>query len=267
MSVPFVCLLTPEVDEFKIALTVVAKWMKKHTRNIPEHAFLLSLAVKIENDGIVGLAQWTEEERLVLSFTLAEITQVNSPSRRLTPTVCSAMRICFNILKKYSDPRVHVDFPTHFDEFTEKMTPFTPAQTAWLRSDVVKNRVSNSYDELVHVLYQNFMNSITSEEQARSEAISRERFNAPDFNFDIPRSENPTAASSTDPPPPAPKPDCVVCMEREATWVFNECGHLCLCKACSRKFNKKKTAPLCPICRGKGKAVSLGHYEGEVFKP
>ena len=89
------------------------------------------------------------------------------------------------------------------------------------------------------------------------------------------RSTNPTASSSTEPAPSAEaapsapeEPDCVICLERKATWVFSGCGHLCLCKCCSRKLNKKKAAQLCPMCRVKGKPVAKGHYDGDLlFRP
>ena len=59
--------------------------------------------------------------------------------------------------------------------------------------------------------------------------------------------------------------DCVFCLEKPSTWIFNPCGHLCLCRTCSRKFNKKKMAQLCPICRKRGKAEPERLYEGDVI--
>ena len=75
-----------------------------------------------------------------------------------------------------------------------------------------------------------------------------------------------TASSSTEPPEPE-KPDCVVCLERKATWIFSGCGHLCLCKPCSRKANLKKSAATCPICRQESKMRPLTQHKGDVFFP
>ena len=57
--------------------------------------------------------------------------------------------------------------------------------------------------------------------------------------------------------------DCVFCLERPATWIFSTCGHLCLCKTCNRKYNKKRGVTLCPICRMPGKAESARQYDGD----
>ena len=40
------------------------------------------------------------------------------------------------------------------------------------------------------------------------------------------------------------KPECVVCMDNEATMVLTPCGHLCVCQGCSFGIR------VCPICRG-----------------
>ena len=53
---------------------------------------------------------------------------------------------------------------------------------------------------------------------------------------------------------------CVVCLERDSTWAFESCRHLCLCRPCARKFNRrgrhtsdgvtaKKIPKVCPMCR------------------
>ena len=58
MSVQY--FIKPEVDEFKVALTVLAQWVKltlKESASMREvHTFFLALAAKIENGGIVELA-------------------------------------------------------------------------------------------------------------------------------------------------------------------------------------------------------------------
>ena len=40
------------------------------------------------------------------------------------------------------------------------------------------------------------------------------------------------------------KPECVVCMDAEATMVLTPCGHMCVCQGCSLGVSA------CPICRG-----------------
>lgn len=54
--------------------------------------------------------------------------------------------------------------------------------------------------------------------------------------------------------PPPPKDDdnrfCVVCMDRNKTHVFTECGHVCVCEDCSR-------LETCPLCRVKGKCIKV----------
>ena len=76
-----------------------------------------------------------------------------------------------------------------------------------------------------------------------------------------------TAASSTDPMPSSSPPECVLCMEREATWVFNNCGHAVYCKPCSRRANANKAKKECPICRTAGKAVAIANFKGDVYYP
>ena len=38
---------------------------------------------------------------------------------------------------------------------------------------------------------------------------------------------------------------CTVCLDAERSVLFEPCGHICLCKACSEKVD------LCPFCRQK----------------
>lgn len=42
------------------------------------------------------------------------------------------------------------------------------------------------------------------------------------------------------------KPECCICIRREATVALNPCGHVCLCEYCARGPNQLET---CPICR------------------
>lgn len=41
---------------------------------------------------------------------------------------------------------------------------------------------------------------------------------------------------------------CSICMERKIITVIVDCGHRCLCVACSRKYQHQEN-PQCPICR------------------
>ena len=72
---------------------------------------------------------------------------------------------------------------------------------------------------------------------------------------------------------------CVICLDGKATWVFESCGHRCICKACARK--QKEKAPgsgakrrggkkvvavvTCPLCRAETRVVPSSRYEGDVF--
>jgi len=72
---------------------------------------------------------------------------------------------------------------------------------------------------------------------------------------------------------------CVVCLDGTSTWVFNGCGHQCLCKKCARKYNEHKaqhgqgalktSAKNCPLCRQPSRLVhvdKLGRgYDQLVF--
>lgn len=44
--------------------------------------------------------------------------------------------------------------------------------------------------------------------------------------------------------------ECVVCMEAPATHIVLDCMHLCLCGACSMKYNGIYKEHGCPNCRG-----------------
>ena len=41
--------------------------------------------------------------------------------------------------------------------------------------------------------------------------------------------------------------ECVVCWAAEASIIFEPCGHMCTCEACSQVFTS--SAALCPMCR------------------
>ena len=75
---------------------------------------------------------------------------------------------------------------------------------------------------------------------------------------------------------------CAVCLDAKATWIFEACGHKCICKACARKQKekmlggagsrkksggKKKGSPLvtCPLCRAETRVVPGSRFDGEVY--
>ena len=76
---------------------------------------------------------------------------------------------------------------------------------------------------------------------------------------------------------------CVVCLDGKATWVFEACGHRCICKACARKQKEKMLGSssgsarkrgrkkggavtvTCPLCRAETRVVPCSRYDGEVF--
>ena len=77
---------------------------------------------------------------------------------------------------------------------------------------------------------------------------------------------------------------CAVCLDGKATWIFEACGHRCICKACARKQKekmlgtsgasakkkgrKKGGAALtvnCPLCRAQTRVVPASRYSGDVF--
>ena len=74
---------------------------------------------------------------------------------------------------------------------------------------------------------------------------------------------------------------CVVCLEQDAWWVFEKCGHRCMCKGCMRKQKEKNAAGagrgkkgqkkkssatvVCPLCRAETRAVPAAGYKGDVY--
>jgi tetratricopeptide (TPR) repeat protein len=71
---------------------------------------------------------------------------------------------------------------------------------------------------------------------------------------------------------------CVICLERPRTWVFQACGHLCLCKACARKQKAKELGGKklqasqrvkvnCPVCREYSEVVPRTRHDGECYDP
>ena len=72
---------------------------------------------------------------------------------------------------------------------------------------------------------------------------------------------------------------CTICLERDAWWVLELCGHKCVCKACMRnqkqtaagatvKKARKKGSPavVCPLCRAETRAVPASDYGGRIFE-
>ena len=77
---------------------------------------------------------------------------------------------------------------------------------------------------------------------------------------------------------------CAVCLDGKATWVFEACGHRCICKACARKQKEKMPGTSgasakkkgrkkgggaltvnCPLCRAQTRVVPVSRYSGDVF--
>ena len=76
---------------------------------------------------------------------------------------------------------------------------------------------------------------------------------------------------------------CSICLDASADWVFEACGHKCICKSCVRKqkekaqlaagaAGKKKTGrrkPVlvpCPLCRVETRVVPSSRHEGDVYE-
>jgi len=75
-------------------------------------------------------------------------------------------------------------------------------------------------------------------------------------------------------PEQTPKPDvklkqCVICCEsedvRKISWIFEECGHRCLCKPCARKLraSTKLEKVECPVCRTVSRILPAKFFSGE----
>ena len=77
---------------------------------------------------------------------------------------------------------------------------------------------------------------------------------------------------------------CAVCLDGKATWIFEACGHRCICKACARKQKEKMLGTSgasakkkgrkkgggaltvnCPLCRAQPRVVPGSRYRGAVF--
>jgi len=69
---------------------------------------------------------------------------------------------------------------------------------------------------------------------------------------------------------------CAVCLSTEEEsgkpvhWIFEACGHKCLCKHCLHKLkqksgSKKGNSIECPLCRTFSKPVLAERFHGEVF--
>jgi len=104
-------------------------------------------------------------------------------------------------------------------------------------------------------------------------------------------SSSPAGSGSSGYPPAVPSTPldvevtslCVICMERSPSWVFQACGHLCVCKPCARKQKQKKTGlktggdkssgsrnsqprMFCPVCRTETAAVPSSRHAGTVYE-
>lgn len=67
---------------------------------------------------------------------------------------------------------------------------------------------------------------------------------------------------------------CVVCMRTSSEldsgmpFIFEKCGHKCVCKPCSRKLKEKHKSktPECPLCRQPSRLVLDKQFSGTVFR-
>ena len=72
---------------------------------------------------------------------------------------------------------------------------------------------------------------------------------------------------------------CSICFEGSASWIFEACGHKCICKSCARKQKEKATGAVakkqgkrrppvvtCPLCRCETRVIPASRHEGEVFE-
>jgi len=55
---------------------------------------------------------------------------------------------------------------------------------------------------------------------------------------------------------------CCICMENPREYVYNKCGHVCVCEPCANKINSydnkgKMKKSICPICRTKGYIIKI----------
>ena len=65
---------------------------------------------------------------------------------------------------------------------------------------------------------------------------------------------------------------CVVCLDASSTWIFVGCGHLCLCKGCSPKYNcqeaqtggrrGKRASRTCRLCRQESRLAHVQNFWG-----
>ena len=75
---------------------------------------------------------------------------------------------------------------------------------------------------------------------------------------------------------------CSICLENDAWWIFDSCGHKCVCKTCMRKQKEKSrkatpsargnkgkkgsTMVACPLCRVETRVVQPSDYARPVFE-
>ena len=50
--------------------------------------------------------------------------------------------------------------------------------------------------------------------------------------------------------------ECVVCMEKQATYLFTACGHMSLCESCTKVIDLKQP---CPVC--------FAYFDGSTVQP
>ncbi len=77
--------------------------------------------------------------------------------------------------------------------------------------------------------------------------------------------------------------NCSICLDADTTWVFEDCGHKCVCKACGRKqkewaqaaggspwkkMDGRRKALLvhCPLCRKEANVVPTLRRSGECYE-
>lgn len=96
-------------------------------------------------------------------------------------------------------------------------------------------------------------------------------------------------ASRSNPEQEEREGSCALCLEEDAWWVLEDCGHKCICKGCMRKkkekaakeekaagkkgpkgsnSKKKKGSGLvaCPLCRAETRAVPAAGYTGRIYE-
>jgi len=60
---------------------------------------------------------------------------------------------------------------------------------------------------------------------------------------------------------------CAVCLDRAATWIYEACGHMCICKPCARKQKESLVPGGGGGGGGGGAKKEGGEEEGAVARP